>query len=75
MSASLSGQLTNHGFVIAFSGSYEKDQKTYFVKRFGSNNASNVFDRPQIVIKYDDTTVHRCIFVGYNTQECTISFL
>lgn len=61
MSASLSGQLTNHGFVIAFSGSYEKDQKTYFVKRFGSNNASNVFDRPQIVIKYDDSIldVHR----------------
>ncbi len=55
VSASLSGQLTNHGFVIAYSGSYETDEKTYFVKRFGSNNASNVFDRPQLVIKYDDS--------------------
>ena len=61
VSASLSGQLTNYGFVIAYSGSYETDEKTYFVKRFGSNNASNVFDKPQLIIKYDDSIldVHR----------------
>jgi hypothetical protein len=55
VSASLSGQLTNHGFLVAYSGSYEKDAKTYFVKRFGSVNASNVFNRPSIVINYDDS--------------------
>lgn len=55
VSASLSGQMANNGFVIAYSGSYETDQKTYFVKRFGSNNALNVFDRPKLVIKYDDS--------------------
>jgi hypothetical protein len=55
VSASLSGQLTNYGFVVAYSGSYETDRKTYFVKRFGSNNSANVFDRPQLIIKYDDS--------------------
>jgi len=61
VSASLSGQLTNYGFVIAYSGSYETDEKTYFVKRFGSNNASNIFDRPRLIVKYDDSIldIHR----------------
>jgi len=57
VSASLSGQLTNYGFAIAYSGSYEVDEKTYFVKRFGSNNASNIFDRPKLIIKYDDSVL------------------
>lgn len=57
VSASLSGQMTNHGFAIAYSGSYEKDQKTYFVKRFGSVNASNIYNRPSIIIKYDDSVL------------------
>ena len=55
VSASLSGQMTNHGFVIAYSGSYETDAKTYFVKRFGSINASNIYDRPSMIVKYDDS--------------------
>ena len=55
VSASLSGQMTNHGFVIAYSGSYETDEKTYFVKRFGSINASNIYDRPSMIVKYDDS--------------------
>jgi hypothetical protein len=55
VSASLSGQLTNNGFAIAYSGSYEKNEKTYFVKRFGSINSVNVFDRPSLIVKYDDS--------------------
>jgi hypothetical protein len=68
VSASLSGQLTNHGFVIAYSGSYEVDEKSYFVKRFGSSNASNVFDRPQIVIKYDDSILDNSINFIFNVS-------
>lgn len=55
VSASISNQLVNHGFVLAYSGSYEIDNKTYFVKRFGSVNASNIYNRPSIIIKYDDS--------------------
>ena len=57
VSASLSGQMINHGFVIAYSGSYERDEKTYFVKRFGSVNSSNVYNRPSMIIKYDDSVL------------------
>lgn len=55
VSASAKSLVTNHGFVIAYSGSYEKDDKTYFVKRFASRDSLNKSLRPQLTIQYDDT--------------------
>jgi len=50
-----SSQITNHGFLIAYSGSYEQNDKTYYVKRFASRNVSNTAIRPKLIIKYDDS--------------------
>lgn len=55
VSASAKSLIPNHGFLIAFSGSYEKDDKSYFVKRFASRNTLNTAIRPKLIIKYDDT--------------------
>ena len=55
VSGTVSGQIPDYGFLIAFSGSYENNQKTYFVKRFASRNSSNTAIRPKLIIKYDDS--------------------
>lgn len=55
VSASIKGLVQNNGFLVAFSGSYEKDNYTYFVKRFASRNTTNEAIRPKLLIKYDDT--------------------
>lgn len=55
VSASAKGLIANHGFLVAFSGSYEKDNSTYFVKRFASRNTTNEAIRPKLIIKYNDT--------------------
>ena len=57
VSATLAGQIPNHGFRISFSGSEETDKSTRFVKRFASRHATSFYKRPQLVIKYDDTTI------------------
>lgn len=55
ISASAKSLIDNHGFLIAFSGSYEKDTNTYFVKRFASRNSINKALRPKLTIQYDDS--------------------
>jgi len=55
VSGTVSNQIPNHGFLIAFSGSFETNQKTYFVKRFASRNSSNTAKRPKLIVKYDDS--------------------
>ena len=57
VSASAKGLIDNHGFCIAYSGSYEKDQKTYFVKRFASRNTSNTAYHPKLIIKFNDSII------------------
>ena len=54
VSASVKNLITNNGFLVAFSGSYEKDNFTYFVKRFASRNTTNEAIRPKLLIKYND---------------------
>ena len=54
VSASAKNLIPNHGFLIALSASYEKDNKTYFVKRFASRNTLNANIRPKLIIKYND---------------------
>lgn len=55
VSGTVSGQIPDYGFLIAYSGSYENNQKTYFVKRFASRNSSNTAIRPKLIVKYDDS--------------------
>ena len=55
VSASANNLIPNHGFLISLSGSYEKNNKSYFVKRFASRNTLNTNIRPKLMIKYDDT--------------------
>lgn len=55
VSGTISGQIPDEGFVVALSGSHEKDDKTYFVKRFASRNSANTSIRPKIIVKYDDS--------------------
>lgn len=55
VSGTITGQIPDHGFLIAYSGSYENNQKTYFVKRFASRNSSNTAIRPKLIVKYDDS--------------------
>ena len=56
VSGAVSNQLVNHGFIIEYSGSYAKDSKSYFVKRFASRNASRSDLFPKLVIRFDDST-------------------
>lgn len=56
VSGILSNQIADHGFCVAFSGSYEKDSKTYFVKRFASRNSTNTRIRPKLIVRFNDKT-------------------
>ena len=58
-SGTASGQIPNHGFLIALSGSYETDENSYFVKRFASRNVQVASLRPQLIVKYDDCQTDR----------------
>tara|TARA_Y100001973_G_scaffold104184_1_gene173353 strand:+ start:181 stop:1719 length:1539 start_codon:yes stop_codon:yes gene_type:complete len=55
ISGTISGQIPDRGLLVAFSGSHEIDNKTYFVKRFASRDASNTAIRPKIIVRYDDS--------------------
>jgi len=57
VSGTASGQIPDHGFLIALSGSYEKNDKTYFVKRFASRNVQVAALRPKMFIKFDDSQI------------------
>lgn len=55
VSASLTSQLTNHGFRISFTQSEEADSRTRFVKRFASRHVKNPYLRPGLHVIWDDT--------------------
>jgi hypothetical protein len=57
VSATIAGQIPHHGFRISFKNSEEHDNKTRFVKRFGSRHVSNPKFRPRLVVSYDDRIV------------------
>lgn len=57
VSASVKNLITNHGLLVALSGSYEKDTNSYFVKRFASRNTANTALRPKLVIQYNDSII------------------
>lgn len=56
VSGTVTDQIADHGFIIEYSGSYTKDNKSYFVKRFASRNASRSDMYPKIIVRYDDSS-------------------
>ena len=56
VSGVIAGMIPDYGFRISFSGTNETDQKTRFVKRFASRNATNTSVRPKLIVKYNDST-------------------
>jgi len=55
VSGTVTNQIPDNGFLIGFSGSFENNKKSYFVKRFASRNSSNTAIRPKLIVKYDDS--------------------
>lgn len=55
VSASMTGILPNHGFLISYSGSQEHDNQTRFVKRFASRHTKNPYIRPKLIVQFDDS--------------------
>lgn len=59
VSGTVSNQLQDHGFLIGFSGSFETNSKSYFVKRFASRNVQVASLRPQLIVKFNDSQIDR----------------
>ncbi len=57
VSATIAGQIDNHGFRISLTGSEEQDEKTRFIKRFASRHVTNTRIRPRVEISFDDTSI------------------
>jgi len=55
VSGTVAGLIPDHGFLISYSGSYEKDNRSYFVKRFASRNVSVSALRPKMIINFNDS--------------------
>ena len=55
VSGTVAGLIPNHGFLISYSGSYESDNRSYFVKRFASRNVSVSALRPKMILNFDDS--------------------
>lgn len=59
VSGTATGQIPDCGFLIGLSGSYEVNNKSYFVKRFASRNVQIAGLRPQMIVKFDDSQTDR----------------
>lgn len=59
VSGTASGQIPDCGFLIGLSGSYETNNKSYFVKRFASRNVQVAALRPQMIVSFDDSQTDR----------------
>jgi len=55
VSASVKDLITDNGFLVAFSGAFESDKNSYFVKRFASRNSANKSIRPKLILQFDDS--------------------
>lgn len=55
VSGILSNQIADCGFLLFFSGSYETDDETRFIKSFASRHSVNRSLHPRIEISYDDS--------------------
>jgi len=68
ISASMTGFIDNHGFLIAFSGSEETDSKTRFVKRFASRHTKNPFIVPKLIFEWEDHVQDRHKALQFNNS-------
>jgi len=59
ISGTVSGQIPDKGFLIGFSGSFEKNSKSYFVKRFASRDSQVAALRPKLTVAYNDSTIDK----------------
>lgn len=66
VSQTLKGDLPDLGFRVSYSGTHETDNRSRFVKRFGSRHAVNPLLRPHLVAKWDDSLQddHENMFFG-----------
>ncbi|HAI37040.1 MAG TPA: hypothetical protein DCM40_02310, partial [Maribacter sp.] len=55
----VAGLIPDYGFLIAFSGSFEKNDRSYFVKRFASRDAQVAASRPKLTVSFNDTITDR----------------
>jgi hypothetical protein len=55
ISATLKNDLPDSGFRISYSYSLERDNHTYFVKRFGSLQSYDESKRPSLLFRFDDS--------------------
>jgi hypothetical protein len=55
VSGTVAGLIPDLGFLIAFSGSFESNDKSYYGKRFASRNVQVASKRPKLIVKYDDS--------------------
>ena len=67
VSGTVTGQIPDLGFLVAFSGSYEKNELSYFVKRFASREVQVASLRPKLTVEFDDTTIDRHANFVFNT--------
>jgi hypothetical protein len=68
VSSSLANDMVNHGFRIAFSGSYESDTKTRFVKRFASRHSRNRLLVPRLLLTWDNSIQDRHLDLQFNVS-------
>lgn len=54
VSASISGLIPDHGFILSFTSSQENDSATRFVKRFASRHVTQAHLRPRLEIHSSD---------------------
>ena len=59
VSGTVSNQIEDHGFLLALSGAYEKDSRSYFVKRFAARDVQVAALRPKLIVRYDDSKTDR----------------
>ena len=55
ISSTITNQLPDQGWRLAFSGTEETDSKTRFVKRFSSRHSANRYNQPILHVSFDDT--------------------
>jgi len=69
ISSTLSNQIPDSGFRIAFSPSEENNNYTYFVKRFASRHAYNESKHPRLEVGFDDSIIDTSQGMTFDSKE------
>jgi hypothetical protein len=57
VSGTIAGLIPDEGFRISYSGTHEVNDKTYFVTRFASQQASNARFHPKLEFRFNDSII------------------